>query len=174
VAARADQIVLVGLPGSGKSTVGPLLAHRLGWRFVDLDTQIEAVTGKTVPQIFAQLGEAEFRRIERELTAGLGCEPNLVLAAGGGWILHNELSRALVVWLKTDPHEAIDRMGEQANTRPLLQPDPFARMTTLLKDREQFYKRADIHIDTNGKTAETVAAAVALAVESKHGKQEKR
>jgi shikimate kinase len=173
VAAHAERIVLVGLPGSGKSTVGPLLAQRLGWRFIDLDAQIEAVTGMPVSQVFAKLGEAEFRRIETELTAGLGCEPRIVLAPGGGWIVYNQLSDALVVWLEVDPHVAIRRLGDGVTGRPLLQPEPLARMNSLLTEREPYYQRSDLHIDTNGRTALEVTAAVALAVESKHGKQEK-
>ena len=169
MAARFDKLVLVGLPGSGKSTVGSAIAQKLGWRFIDLDTAIEESAGLRVPQIFAQHGEAEFRRIEHDLTARLAWEPRIVLSPGGGWILHNELPGALVVWLAVEPHEAVRRLGAGVAGRPLLQPDPLQRMQQLLAEREQYYEKADIHIDTNGKSADRVAAAVVLALEEEDG-----
>ncbi|HEX6559056.1 MAG TPA: shikimate kinase, partial [Longimicrobiales bacterium] len=78
--------MLVGLPGSGKSTVGPLLAERLGWQFIDFDPLIEAEAGLPIRDIFALLGEVEFRRLESELTARLASTSHTVLAPGGGWI----------------------------------------------------------------------------------------
>lgn len=160
-----DQIVLVGLPGAGKSTVGPLLAQRLGWSFADLDAAIETFAGTTVAEIFAQRGEEEFRRLERELTARLASGQAIVLSVGGGWMMHNRLENALTVWLRVDPETAVDRMGPAAKTRPLLQPEPISRMKQLLAQREQYYELADLVIDTNGRTAEQVAEAVAVAAE---------
>src|SRR5688572_27406814 len=100
VAVRPERVVLIGLPGAGKSTVGPLLARRLGWRFLDLDPLIEAEAGLPIAQIFEQKGEAEFRRLETELTGRLASEPDLVLAPGGGWILRNTMPSAWLVWLQ--------------------------------------------------------------------------
>jgi shikimate kinase len=174
VAARPEQIVLIGLPGAGKSTVGPLLAGRLGFRFLDLDRLIEAEAGLTIAQIFEQMGEAEFRRIEAELTGRLASEPDLVLAPGGGWILRNTLPAALLVWLVVDPDEASLRVGEFAGSRPLLQPDPLTRLKELLAEREPYYMRADITIDTTGKSPAHVADTVAAAIEEKHGDEKSR
>ncbi|MGQ0815915.1 MAG: shikimate kinase [Gemmatimonadota bacterium] len=170
MAARPERIVLVGLPGSGKSTVGPLLARRLGWRFVDLDQQIEAETGLAVADIFARRGELEFRHMEAELTARLGSETGLVLAPGGGWIVHQNLPDSFIVWLQVDPSEAIMRLGEGATVRPLLQPNPVARMKQLLAEREPYYERADSAIDTNGMSPD----AIAIAIEEEYGNQEEK
>ena len=164
MAARTERIVLVGLPGSGKSTVGPLVARRLSWRFIDLDAEIETSCGMRVAQIFDLRGEAEFRRIERELTERLAWEAEFVLAPGGGWIVHNQLPDALVVWLQVEPEVALDRLGEAADRRPLLRPAPLARLKELLAEREQYYNKAVLHIDTNGKSADQVADAVVVAV----------
>lgn len=172
MAARPEQVVLVGLPGAGKSTVGPLLARRLGWSFRDFDALIEAEAGLSVADIFRQQGEAGFRRLESELTARLASVPDLVLAPGGGWILRNSMPRAMLVWLVVDPAEASLRVGELANLRPLLQPDPLTRLKELLAQREPYYMRADIAVDTTGKSPEDVADAVAAAIEEKHGHEE--
>jgi shikimate kinase len=174
VAAQTEQIVLLGLPGSGKSTVGPIVAQKLGWRFVDLDQHIEAAVGLSVAQIFATRGEAEFRRIEQELTDRLACEARLVLAPGGGWLLRNQLPEALEVWLQIAPHEAIRRLGSGVVGRPLLQPDPLKRIQQLIAERKQHYNRAELHIDTNGMSAAEVAGAVVVAVTKHNGEQEER
>jgi shikimate kinase len=165
VADSPERIVLIGLPGAGKSTVGPILAQQLGWHFVDLDEAIETATGRSIAELFELRGEAEFRRLETRLTEGLASGPQTVLSVGGGWILHNRLPDALIVWLQVDPDEAIRRAGEHVNARPLLRPDPHARMKELLKERQHLYETADLHINTNGLTPDAVAVAVAVAVE---------
>jgi shikimate kinase len=163
---KAEQIVLIGLPGAGKSTVGPLLARRVGWKFIDLDHEIESETGLRVREIFEQRGEAEFRRLERELTKRLASEANLVISAGGGWITHNNLPNAKVVWLYVTPEEAVSRLGDSVRSRPLLQNDPLKRLQQLLREREKEYEKADVHIDTDGMPPTAVATAVAVAVGS--------
>jgi shikimate kinase len=172
VAARADRIVLIGLPGAGKSTVGPILAVQLGWKFVDLDVEIENATGLQVPEIFLRQGEAGFRKIEHELTLRLASEPHLILAPGGGWAVHNTLPGALTVWLQVEPSVAIVRMGESANVRPLLQSDPLETLAQLLAKREKFYAKADVTIDTNGKTPNAIATEIIGVIEEENGKQE--
>ena len=166
MAARPEQIVLVGLPGSGKSTVGPILAGRLGWAFTDFDTRIEADSGMSVREIFQHSGEAEFRRLESDLTGRLASVPRTVLSPGGGWILRNTLPHALLVWLKVDPKEAIERMGGEAGDRPLLRAAPLEGLSQLLAEREHHYMRADITIDTNGKSPDAVAAEIVAAIET--------
>lgn len=169
VAARPERIVLVGLPGSGKSTVGPILARALDWSFVDLDARIENETGSLVREIFDHYGEAGFRRLEGELTARLASEPGLVLAPGGGWIVHQSLPGAFVVWLQVDAVTAIERMGEDAAQRPLLQPEPMKRMKQLLEEREHHYRRADYAVDTTGLSPDDVARVIAGAIKEEHG-----
>ena len=161
---KPEQIVLVGLPGAGKSTVGPLIARRLGWRFIDLDHEIEATSGMRVRDIFEQRGEAEFRRLETELTNRLASEPNLVISAGGGWMLHNHLPNAKVVWLYVTPEEAATRLGDSVKSRPLLKADPIKRLEQLLNERERFYENADVHIDTEGMNPNAVAVAVVAVI----------
>lgn len=165
MALNAEQIVLVGLPGAGKTTVGAILAEKLGWKYVDLDELIERETGRSVYQIFESDGEEEFRQMETELTDRLSSEKQLVLSVGGGWIIHNRLNGAVGVWLEIDPYDAYLRVAEDATVRPLLQPDPLVRMKELLSERGVFYARAEIHIDTSGKTPAAVAEEVAAAVE---------
>lgn len=164
-AALAEQIVLVGLPGSGKSTVGRILAQRLGWQFVDFDPLLEEEAALPVRDIFAQKGEAEFRRLETELTARLGSARQVVLAPGGGWIVHNQLAGALLVWLVVSPHEAHGRMGAGAETRPLLHGDALSTLGQLLVEREPYYRRAHLQIDTSGKTPEAIADEIASAIQ---------
>ena len=174
MAGRSERIVLVGLPGAGKSTVGPILAVKLGWKFVDLDVEIENASGLQISEIFLRHGEAGFREIERELTQRLASDTRLILAPGGGWVLHNTLPDSLMVWLRVDPKLAIVRMGEGASVRPLLKPDPLKKLEELLANREQYYAKADITIDTNGKTPAAVALEIIATIKEENGNQEKR
>lgn len=125
-----------------------------------------------IRDIFAQKGEAEFRRLETELTARLGSAPRLVLAPGGGWIVRNQLPGALMVWLVVSPHEAYGRMGVGAEGRPLLHEDPLSTLSRLLVEREPHYRRARLHIDTSGKTPEAIADEIASAIQEWNGNQE--
>lgn len=164
---EANQIALVGLPGSGKSTVGRILADLLGWQFFDLDTEIEAKQGLTVAEIFAQLGEAQFRRLEADLTKRLASEPQIVLAPGGGWITNPELPRLLarngvLIWLRVQPPTALVRLRASGVTRPLLEvPDVLARLQMLLDERRAFYQRAHFFVDTDDLTPPVVAETIA-------------
>lgn len=168
----ARHLVLLGLPGAGKSTVGPLVARALGCRFVDLDAEIERREGRTVARIFAEAGEGAFRAAERALTSellGADAEP-LVLAPGGGWIedaAHRALlGRGLVaVYLRVSPELALQRMGDAMWARPLLAgPDPVATLRELLRRREPFYLQAQHVVSVDSMTpAELASSIVALA-----------
>lgn len=146
-------LVLTGLPGSGKSTVGQLVAARLGWPFLDFDVEIERREGLGVPQLFAERGEAGFRALEAGLTRELAAAGGMVLAPGGGWIAdpaNVALLRppACIVYLRVTPETALRRMGEQRATRPLLQhPDPIANLRALLARRAAAYEAADHVVD---------------------------
>ena len=160
------QIVLVGLPGAGKSTAGKLLADRLGWSFIDFDELIEAEQGLTVAEIFVKLGEPRFRQFEADLTARLASQTQVVLAPGGGWVTNPELpgllaDDAVMVWLRVEPQTALVRLRATGVTRPLLQvPDAMARLQALLDERSEHYQRADVVIDTDDLTPHDVAAAI--------------
>lgn len=150
-------LVLVGLPGSGKTSVGRAAAARLRWPFLDLDEEIERREGRTVSTIFAERGEAYFRERERALTIELAATlrgTRMVLAPGGGWAAQPGLVDLLrpparIIHLAVSPAAAAARMGAARATRPLLQTaDPEDRLAALLADRAAAYARADVVIDT--------------------------
>jgi shikimate kinase len=153
---RPPHVILVGLPGSGKTTVGRELARRLGRPFLDFDEEIERREGAPVSHIFARRGEAHFRRLEQALThevrdAGVG----MVLATGGGWVTVPEVVGLLrppgaVIYLVVAPATALRRMGALRDRRPLLaNPDPLATLERLLAERSRLYEAAaDLVLDT--------------------------
>lgn len=162
-------IVLVGLPGAGKTTVGRLVAERLGCGFVDVDSILVRRESKPITMIFAEKGEPAFRDMERgEVERALDAVP-CVVAPGGGWAAQPgsiELAKAkgLVVYLKTRAETAADRAAPDG-TRPLLAgEDPLARMRALLKEREGAYLKADAQVETDRRAPAQVADdVVALA-----------
>jgi shikimate kinase len=162
------RLVLVGAPGSGKSTVGALLAQRWGEPFADVDAVIEARTGKSVAEIFADDGEPAFRALEEATTAELLDEPG-VLALGGGAVLSAATRQALagvpVVWLQVSVAHAAGRVGLN-EARPLLLGNVRGRLVRLLAERAPLYAEvATATVDTDGLTASEVADRVAaLAV----------
>lgn len=158
-------LVLVGLPGSGKSTVGPLVAEALAVPFVDLDRAIETEAGKSVARIFDEDGEGAFRAMEARLGAALLSGPPCVLAPGGGYFVDPDvrgrtLACALVIYLVTAPAEAARRLGSSQD-RPLLRGYvPDLRLRLLLEHREALYRQAQQSVRTDGRTPAEVAAEV--------------
>jgi shikimate kinase len=158
-------LVLVGLPGSGKSTVGNLASRKLGAAFSDIDLLVAAAAGRPVPDIFASLGEAEFRRLERAAVLGALAAPPHLIAPGAGWIaepgnLESAARAACLVYLRVSPETAADRLAPD-DSRPLLRGgDRVARLRELLEQREPWYRRAAREVDASG-AAEAVAEAVA-------------
>ena len=155
-------LVLIGLPGAGKSTVGPLLAERLNLPFLDFDAEIERRTGRSVPAIIRTDGESAFRELERTLTAELAMSAPAVLAPGGGWVTRPDTVALLrpggrLVHLKVTPEAAIRRLGSARLARPLLDgEDPLARITALETARRTAYATADWVVDTELLTVQRV------------------
>ena len=150
-----DNIVLVGLMGAGKSTVGRLLAERLGFSFLDLDREIEQSAGRTIPEIFAQEGEDGFRAHERAAIASLSDCSGLIIATGGGAVVDRDNRARLqrlgpVFWLDVSPDVAAQRTAAGGG-RPLLsgEPDPVARLQSLLEARRRAYADGAIRIDAD-------------------------
>jgi shikimate kinase len=158
-------VVLIGLPGAGKTTVGRLVAEQLHAAFVDIDGVIVRHEGKPITMIFAEKGEAAFRDLEqKEMTTALGNEP-AIIASGGGWAAQpgavaEAKAHALIVYLRTKPETSAQR-AEPQGTRPLLSgQDPVAQMRQLAKERGPAYQQADHTVDTDRRTAAQVAVDV--------------
>src|ERR1700761_368631 len=166
-ALRGRTLVLVGMMGAGKSSVGKRLAQALDLPFKDADEEIEKAASLTISDIFDLRGEAEFREGERRVIARLLDDPPHVLATGGGAFV-NEATRALVkkkavsIWLKADPEVLARRVGRKDN-RPLLRgKDPRQVLTELLQARAPAYGQADLIIESNeGPHHHTVEAILA-------------
>ncbi|MNO26622.1 Shikimate kinase [compost metagenome] len=159
-------IVLIGMMGTGKSTVGSLLADELGYRLVDLDAMIVAEAGCSIPEMFELKGEAYFRDLETVVLNTVLQERNVVLATGGGAVLRQEncglmKDNSWVVALSATADEILSRVGEDAN-RPLLAGGARERITTLLEERKHAYSFAHVTIDTSGKSAEQVSAEILM------------
>jgi shikimate kinase len=139
-------IALVGMPGSGKSTVGRHLARQLGLRFVDSDTEIERRIGMPIKDFFAQQGEESFRDQEQAVIDELSAQPDILLATGGGAVLRPSNrdalhSRTHVFYLRSTPEELHRRLRHDTH-RPLLQvEDPLRRLRDLYRDRDPLYRR---------------------------------
>lgn len=148
-----SHIILVGLPGAGKTSVGSMLARALNCPFVDLDAEIVRHTGRPISTIFATLGEAHFRLLERDATLRLREAQPSVLAPGGGWVTVPETVALLrpparMIYLKVDPATAARRLHRSAHLRPLLRQDPHGALTRLLNARRAAYEAADWVLDT--------------------------
>lgn len=149
----ARSIVLVGMMGVGKSTIGRRMAIRLKLPFVDADTEIEAAAGMTIPEIFERHGEPHFRDGEARVIARLLDGGPIVLATGGGAFMREETrqriaAKAVSIWLKAD-HDVIMRRVRRRADRPLLQTaDPEGTVTRLLTEREPIYRNADLTISS--------------------------
>jgi shikimate kinase len=153
-------VVLIGVPGAGKSTIGELLAAHLGMTFIDTDHHIESRAGKTISDIFTTDGEPAFRELEAATIAHVLSGPDAVVSLGGG-ALGNETTRELlkshtVLWLQTGLAQAVDRVGLNRN-RPLLLGNVRGQLSSLMTAREPIYREAaNLVVDTSDLSIEEV------------------
>lgn len=151
---RIPHVILVGLPGCGKTTVGRSVAERLNRPFLDLDEEIERREGESIARIFGERGEAHFRQLERQLTEELRDRGGMIVSPGGGWIANPGLVSLVrppgrLVYLRVRPETALARLGSNRASRPLLsRPDPLAELHRLHVARRAGYESADWIVDT--------------------------
>jgi shikimate kinase len=167
---KGVNLYLVGMMGVGKTTIGKLLAEEIGYRFVDTDEVIVKAAGKSINEIFAENGEAEFRQLESDVLAQVCAYTKLVIATGGGIIMqqHNwsYLHHGLIVWLDVPVQIILQRLAED-DTRPLLQDDPESKLRSLLEQRQPMYSQADLHITINAaETPEEIATRILATIPS--------
>jgi len=158
-------IALIGFMGTGKSSVGRMIADQLHFNFLDTDDLIESRAGQSISAIFAGEGEAAFRKFEQTVVAELAERKRTVIATGGGLganpgNLASLRRHALVVCLWASPEKIWERVRSQTH-RPLLQgPDPLAKIRQLLADRGPYYKQADVLLNTELRSLREVAQQV--------------
>jgi shikimate kinase len=161
-------IVIVGMPGAGKSSVGRKLATRLSIPFTDADSEIETAAGMSIAQIFERFGEPEFRKGERRVIARLLEQPVHVLATGGGAFMDDDTrelirTKALSIWLRADLETLAERTSRR-DDRPLLKTGASQReiLERLMEERSSAYSEADVTIDSDNRpTDETVDRVIA-------------
>lgn len=166
---KGVNLYLIGMMGSGKSTVGRLLAPRLGYKFVDTDEIIEQLTGKSIKDLFAEQGEVAFRQLETKVLAEVCSYTHLAIATGGGIVVRQEnwsyLHHGLIVWLDV-PVEQLYAHVVDDTTRPLLQgADLMGKLLKLLEQRQSLYAQADLRITpTEQETPEEVVDRMLEAI----------
>ncbi|MEO6526280.1 MAG: shikimate kinase [Gemmatimonadaceae bacterium] len=165
-------LILVGLPGAGKSTVGAALARELGRTFLDFDAEIVRREGMAIADIFAQRGEPAFRELEHALTEELRPLGGMVLSPGGGWVGRPDTVAMIrppahMIYLRLRPRTALARMGRSVATRPLLgRPDPAGELERLLGQRRVAYESADVVVDVERVAISEVVRRIVSAIQS--------
>jgi shikimate kinase len=164
-------VFIIGFMGAGKSTVGGIVAARLGRPFVDLDGEIERREGRSVAELFAAGGESGFRDAERAALAAVARQPGAVVACGGG-VVTDDGSYAIlresgtVVYLQVSPEEAVARVGSEVYGRPLLRGGSLEAAASLLGSRERLYEAAaDLTVDTANREPAAIANEVVSLLE---------
>jgi len=160
---NGTNIFLIGMMGAGKSTVGKLLAQKLGHNFLDTDPLIEQCAGKSIPDIFANDGEESFRDLEQQVLSQVSAYTRLVVATGGGIVMRSlnwsHLHDGIVVWIDVPVEILHDRLKAESNHRPLLQTENLLqRLIDIYEQRRDRYAQADISIMVNAdETPEAVS-----------------
>jgi XRE family aerobic/anaerobic benzoate catabolism transcriptional regulator len=167
--ARRSRIALIGLRGSGKSTLGALLARQRGVPFIELDSEIERITGTSLGEIFELFGRETFRRAEREaLDRVLDQHPQFVMATSGSIVtepatLELLLSSCFTVWMRAAPDAHMARVVAQGDLRPMTSnPRAMDDLVSILRSREPLYAKADATLETDGRSAEQSLAELAV------------
>jgi XRE family aerobic/anaerobic benzoate catabolism transcriptional regulator len=164
-------IALIGLRGAGKSTLGKMLAKKIGWSFVELNKEIEAQNGLSVAEIIALYGQEGFRRMEQAALTQLLARKELMVLATGGGIVSEPLTFDLIlssfytIWLKAEPEEHMARVRGQGDLRPMADDrSAMAELRNILVSREPLYARASAVVDTAGLSVNDAAARLVDAV----------
>src|SRR3978361_2261399 len=164
-------IALIGLRGAGKSTLGKMLAKKIGWSFVELNKEIEAQNGLSVAEIIALYGQEGFRRMEKAALGQLLARTELMVLGTGGGIVSEPLTFDLIlssfytIWLKAEPEEHMARVRRQGDLRPMADDrSAMAELRTILLSREPLYARASAVVDTAGLSVDSAAARLIDAV----------
>jgi len=161
-----QNIALIGFMGTGKSSVGQIVAHQLHFTLLDTDQVIEARAGKTISDIFTQDGEPAFRAMEKKIVAELATRKKTVISTGGGLPVNpdnlaDRKSHSLVVCLWASAEKIWERVRTQTHRPLLLEPDPMAKIKKLLEQREPFYRQADVLLNCEQRSPREVAQHVA-------------
>ena len=164
-------LYLVGMMGSGKSSVGRHLAQALNYRFIDADTSLEQVAGRSIPEIFASDGESGFRALESAVLNQVASWHSLVVATGGGVVTQpanwGALHQGVVVWLDAPDAMLLQRLQADPTPRPLMEAEDRAeRLAALLAERRPLYAQADLRILQDGRPPEQVAEQILDALPS--------
>ncbi len=162
-----SNIILTGFMGTGKTTLGRLLAKRIGYKFIDTDALIEEQVNQTITTLFQTQGEDVFRKLEAELVENLAQKEELVIATGGGLVLNSKNVEILqktgqIICLTATLEDIIKRVSKQKNARPLLQEDnPEIKITELLRQRRAVYQQFP-QISTSGSSLEILVDEILI------------
>ena len=172
---QKEKVILTGFRATGKSSVGKILAKRLGFDFVDTDKAIEMRQGKTIAEIVAQGGWELFRSEEKKMLQELAVASNVVIATGGGAVMHEEAwaelrKNSIAVWLTSTPETICKRLAEDSITedqRPSLTDEgTMAEIALVLKERQELYRQSsDLSLSTEGRTPVELAEIVFLGIQ---------
>jgi len=159
-------IVLLGFMGTGKSTVGMKVAEKLKMQFIDMDREIEKLTGMSIPTLFKKHGETRFRSEEQLMAKKLSDQSNLVIATGGGVVLNQDNIEALrqtgtLLCLDADAETILARVNRKKGSRPLLGKNPTLEdIEKMLQEREPYYAQADYRVDTSSKEMSAIVKEI--------------
>lgn len=172
--AEKQPVMLIGFMGTGKSTIGEVIAGLIGFDFIDTDREIEKECDLTIPEIFSQKGEKYFREVESSVLIKVSKQPEVIIACGGGIIINPEnrkiiKNNAFVIWLRCPIATCLKRCDN--GNRPLLnKTDTLLSAKKLFVERESFYRQvANLEVFTNGLNADEIAESIALKLETLAG-----